>query len=141
VALNVTSSFLRPASEAELTQFVEKTVASLAPSANIPTSPLIENTDFLAGSATNGAMIVTAAEPVTNAASALALIATNTLPTVTSVNPQTEVARTIHELVQKAGNGTSSPPSRCSAASRKLSTIFGASPARATGWCKSPCIG
>jgi len=106
VALNVTSSFLRPASEAELTQFVEKTVASLAPSANIPTSPLIENTDFLAGSATNGAMIVTAAEPVTNAASALALIATNTLPTVTSVNPQTEVARTIHELVQKAGNGT-----------------------------------
>src|SRR5579885_1413046 len=38
VALNVTSTFLSTQNESKLTQFVEGTVASLAPSANIPTN-------------------------------------------------------------------------------------------------------
>jgi membrane protein len=106
VALNVTSSLLSPASETELTQFVEKTVASLAPAANIPAGPLLENRNLPLGSATNAAIIVTTAESATNAASVFALTATNPPPATATVNPQTEVARTIHELVQKAGNGT-----------------------------------
>jgi len=104
VALNVTSTFLSAQNESKLTQFVEGTVASLAPSANIPTNTIPAGTNTIVLVATNAAAATNEnGEIDTNAVAAM--VATNTLPIVT-INTQGEVARTIHDLVQKASSGT-----------------------------------
>ena len=107
VALNVTSSLLSPESEAKLTQFVEKTVASVAPAADLATNTAAENTNFPALSAANPPVATSTGAATANLAPAV-LAVTNppaAAPSAVTLNTQDEVAKTIHELVHKAGNG------------------------------------
>jgi membrane protein len=108
VALNVTSSLLSPEREARLTQFVEKSVARIAPAANIPTnSPALE-ANPQAWPATNVVAPSSQWSQLTNPAAVLsppAAPSPESAAPFATVNTQSEVARTIHELVQKAGNG------------------------------------
>ena len=108
VALNVTSSLLSTENEAKLTQFVEKSVASLAPPANIPAT--------VPPAVTNSAPSTLNPQPSTNFAGGLtnpSVIASTTVSNpppaaepATTLNTQTEVAQTIHDLVHKASSST-----------------------------------
>ena len=109
VALNVTSSLLSAGNEAKLSQFVERTVASIAPAANIPpnTAPAVSNPITLP--ATNLPVATNSIGQATNPPAAVPLGASNALQAAApaaTLNTQTEVEETIHGLVQKASNGT-----------------------------------
>ncbi len=107
VALSVTTSFLSPQDEARLAQFVEDTVSSVAPPADLP-------------AAAQGAALTTTnwyfptpagdAENVSLATNALITDPPSNPPPVVSppkiVNTQKAVALEIHALVRKASNGT-----------------------------------
>ena len=105
VALSVTGSLLTPLQEAKLTRFVEKSVASLAPPANIPAT--MASAEPAAPAPTNSFF-----PPTTNAgpgAEFAVLLADTNAPdsaAAGSVNPQDQVAREIHGLVRNASNGT-----------------------------------
>lgn len=108
VALSVTSSFLKDRNEAVLAAFVEKTVSSIAPPAEIPTNaPGPANAPNSFG-LTNVAIPNPPAEisPETNAAAATAT--TNAPPAagVVTIDTQKETARWIHDLVAKTSSGT-----------------------------------
>lgn len=109
VALNVTSSLLSPQKEAKLAQFVERSVARVAPSADIPTNAAMTGANTIMLPDTNALAITNLAMALDNTNAAVSVTASNqpsaTPPTAT-FNTQTEVARTIHELVQKASSGT-----------------------------------
>jgi len=103
IALGVTSSLLKGTDQAKLDQFVEKMVSSVAPPANVTNSvpvilysnappagyPAVENN--LAGATNVGAMM-----SVSNAPEAEPIV---------TINTQKEVARWIHDLVQKTSSG------------------------------------
>jgi len=108
VALNVTSTLLSPQNEAKLTHFVEHSVASLAPAANIPQKTNTNEANEIEPPANSP-------QPVTNYVAtaadtnAVAILISSNQPVVipaATLNTQNEVARTIHELVQKASSGT-----------------------------------
>ena len=103
IALGVTSSLLKGTDQAKLDQFVEKMVSSVAPPANVTNSvpgisysnapaagyPAVGN--HLAGETNAGAMM-----SVSNAPEAEPIV---------TINTQKEVARWIHDLVQKTSSG------------------------------------
>jgi membrane protein len=131
VALSVTSSLLSTQNEAKLTQFVESTVASLAPPASIPATTLTAGANSPALIATN---FTPAANPApsnfnrtpsrsaadegqlsTNTGgltgpSASASVPATSAPSAgtaaVTMNTQDQVAQEIHDLVQKTSNRT-----------------------------------
>lgn len=98
VALNVTSSLLKDKDEEKLSQFVEKAVASIAPSATIPTNAITGGTNSPGVASTNPAAGSNAAapDPVT--------VGTNSPGGGKTINTQKAVAQGIHDLVQKTSN-------------------------------------
>jgi len=109
VALNVTSSLLSTENEAKLTQFVEKTVASIAPAANLPTNSVAAGSNAVPSAGTNLMGVTNFAGETTGSVAAVTLTSSNapgTAAPAVSLNTQTEVAQTIHDLVHKASNGT-----------------------------------
>jgi membrane protein len=100
VGLSLTTRWLSPQEEAQLSGFVEKVAANVAPAANIPAGATVVITNSAAVTETNLAGAVTA----TNVPAA-----TPALPVVTppaTINPQSQVAQEIHDLVKKASSGT-----------------------------------
>jgi membrane protein len=102
VAFSVTSTLLKDTDVEKLNQFVEKTVASLAPPANIPTNSISLNTNAVALTSTNAVTEndSTGSESATNPA---AIADSGPSPTMTA-NTQKEVARWIHDLIQKTSS-------------------------------------
>ena len=106
IALGVTSSLLKDTDQAKLDQFVEKMVSSVAPPANIPTNSVAAIFNSVPAAATNAV-----AENNLNASgthAAAAATTSNTPPVVepiVTINTQKEVARWIHDLVQKTSGG------------------------------------
>ena len=102
VAFSVTSTLLKDTDVEKLNQFVEKTVSSLAPPANIPTNSISLNTNAVALADTNAIAENNFAgnESVTNSA---AIIDSGPSATMTA-NTQKEVARWIHDLIQKTSS-------------------------------------
>jgi membrane protein len=107
VAFSVTSTLLKDTDVEKLNQFVEKAVSSLAPPANIPTNSITLNpsagvlADTNAAAENNFPDDVTGTNVVANSSTAPAPAA----PAMT-INTQKEVARWIHDLVQKTSSGT-----------------------------------
>ena len=109
VALSVTSRLLNPQQEAELTQFVENTVSSVAPPVNIPTNSLPANFQSSTLAATNSMLETNLVAGGMDTNSFALASASNSPPANESpvtVNTQKQVADGIHDLVQKASNGT-----------------------------------
>ncbi len=106
VALSVTSSLLSTENEAKLTQFVEQTVARLAPPASIPASPVtvVSNSPVLTPTnftpTTNSPPSTPNSQPSTSTNPPSGVAAAGT------VNPQDQAAREIHELVRKFSSRT-----------------------------------
>lgn len=108
VALNVTSALLSPEREAKLTQFVERTVASIAPAADVPTNTASGLAGSMGGPGAHLSAATNMAGAFTNPAAPMPLAGSNApgmAPPGVTLNTQTEIAGTIHDLVQKAGNG------------------------------------
>jgi len=107
VALSVTSSMLNPQQEAELTQFVEKSVARLAPPVSIATNSPVLNTNAAALTATNAQTEIQLAGNAADTNNTTTASNQPPMPaTGDSYNPQKEVANEIHDLVQKASSRT-----------------------------------
>src|ERR1017187_9113220 len=105
IALGVTSTLLKGTDQAKLDQFVERMVSSVTPQANVPENSG-NNSNFLT-SATNSA----AENNFNNADTKPPPWPTSTPPPAASaepivtINTQKEVARWIHDLVQKTSGG------------------------------------
>jgi membrane protein len=100
VAFSVVSTLLKDTDVEQLDQFVEKTVASLAPPANLPPNAISPATNGVPPATTNEVAenVATNGDATTNAA---ALVAVNPAPTA---DIQLEVARGIHDLIQKTSS-------------------------------------
>jgi membrane protein len=109
VAFSVTSTLLKDQDVEKLNHFVEKVVSSVAPPADIATNSISGGTNSVVLLATNSSAETNSAggDAATNAATAVAAgtISAAAQPAVT-VNTQKEVARWIHDLVQKTSNRT-----------------------------------
>ncbi len=106
VAFSVTSTLLKDTDVEKLNQFVEKAVSSLAPPANIPTNSISLNPNAVEFADTNAV----AENNFPDGAAGTNMVASSTAappaaPAVT-INTQKEVARWIHDLVQKTSSGT-----------------------------------
>lgn len=115
VALSVTGNLLSPQQEARLTHFVEQIVASVAPPAGAPAnllaassnSPALTTPSFMPATQAGIGSPTMGVDTGTNApASAPAAGGPPSVALAVTVNPQDQVAQEIHELVQKASNGT-----------------------------------
>jgi membrane protein len=100
VAFSVVSTLLKDTDVEKLDQFVERTVSSLAPPANIPTNSISMNTNTVLLATTNDVAENTSAnnQTATNAAAVV-----DAGPAQTA-NTQMEVARWIHDLIQKTSS-------------------------------------
>jgi membrane protein len=105
IALGVTSSLLKDTDQAKLDQFVEKMVSSVTPQANVPENSG-NNSNSLA-SATNSVAENNFNNADTNAAAVTTSNAPSAAPAepIVTINTQKEVARWIHDLVQKTSGG------------------------------------
>lgn len=110
VAFSVTSTLLKDTDVEKLNQFVEKAVSSLAPPANIPTNSITLNSDTGVLTDTNAVAENNFPEGDTGtntiASSTAAPPAAPPVAPVLTINTQKEVARWIHDLVQKTSSGT-----------------------------------
>jgi membrane protein len=108
VALSVTSSLLKNQDEEKLNQFVEKTVASITPSATIGTNAIVAGTNSAATAATNSVAGQNSddSDAATNTSAAAVV---STAPPAgapeTTINIQKEISHWIHDLVQKTSSG------------------------------------
>jgi membrane protein len=98
IALSVTSSLLKGQDQAKLDQFVEKMVSSVAPPANVPTNSIAVGTNSITPAENNFSAD-------TNAFSATVSNAPPAAEPIVTVNTQKEVAKWIHDLVQKTSSG------------------------------------
>ena len=108
VTLNVTSSFLSQQGEEKLTQFVEKSVSSIAGPAIVTTNTPLPAVSAEPAAMTNSIEKHGYADEDVDANPLAAMSVSNAPPAaepVTTVNTQAEVARWIHDLVQKTSNG------------------------------------
>jgi membrane protein len=105
IALGVTSSLLKDTDQAKLDQFVEKMVSSVTPQANVPENS--GNNSNSIASATNSAAENNFNNADTNAAAVTTSNAPSAAPAepIVTINTQKEVARWIHDLVQKTSGG------------------------------------
>ena len=103
VAFSVTSTLLKDTDVEKLNQFVEKAVSSLAPPANIPTNSITLNPNGVVLADTNAVAENNFPDDVTS--TNMVAGSTAAAPAVT-INTQKEVARWIHDLVQKTSSGT-----------------------------------
>ena len=108
VTLNVTSSFLSQQGEEKLTQFVEKAVSSIAGPAIVTTNSPSPAMSAEPPAITNSIEKHSYADEDVDANPLAALSVSNAPPAagpVATINTQAEVARWIHDLVQKTSNG------------------------------------
>ncbi len=100
VAFSVVSTLLKDTDVEKLDQFVERTVSSLAPPANIPTNSISMGTNTVRLATTNDVAenVSTNGEATTNTAT---MVDSNWAQTA---NTQMEVARWIHTLIQKTSS-------------------------------------
>ena len=108
VALSVTSSLLNPKQEAELAQFVEKIVSSVAPPVVMSTNSAVANFNPAAPAPANfiGTTNLTGTVTDTNLGEDVASIPPPAEVPAVTLNTQKQVAAEIHKLVHTASNGT-----------------------------------
>ena len=108
VAFSVTSTLLKDQDVEKLNQFVEKIVSSVAPPANLPTNTISASSNSSALAATNSSSEKDSAGGDA-AASTPAMATATTAPSAAgpaeTADTQKEVARWIHELVEKTSSG------------------------------------
>jgi len=100
VAFSVVSTLLKDTDVEQLDQFVESTVSGLAPPANIPTNSISINTNAVMLDATNDV----AGNNSTNTEAATNTAAMADPNLAQTANTQMEVARWIHDLIQKTSS-------------------------------------
>jgi len=106
IALGITSSLLKDTDQAKLDQFVEHMVSSVAPAANVPTNTVAGASNSVPVSATNGVAEYNTNTGNTNLVTAETSTNTPATEPIVTINTQKEVARWIHDLVQKTSSGT-----------------------------------
>ncbi len=108
VAFSVTSTLLKDTDVEKLNQFVEKAVSSLAPPADIPTNSIPLNDRVIrqeANAVGAGADEVVGNANTNSVASGTGAAAPPAAEPAVTINTQKEVARWIHDLVQKTSSG------------------------------------
>jgi membrane protein len=100
VAFSVVSTLLKDTDVEQLDQFVERTVSGLAPPANIPTNSINMNTNAVMLATTNNA----AENGFTNGEATTNTVAIVDSSLAQTANTQMEVARWIHDLIQKTSS-------------------------------------
>jgi membrane protein len=106
VAFSVTSTLLKDTDVEKLNQFVEKAVSSLAPPANIPTNSISLNPDAGVLVDTNAVAENNFPDDVTSTNTVASSTAAPPAAPAVTINTQKEVARWIHDHVQKTSSGT-----------------------------------